>query len=289
MQRTIALFFSLIISFSALAEPLYWQASKGKLNYLILGSMHVGDDSMHPLPSNITTYLKHSDGLIVETDIRNNSDVTYPRSQLTSQDVLSPKQQKELSGIASLLELNSAQLLQSPPWATALAVQMKQFDYLGYQADKGIDIWLLNQASALNKPVLSLETLQFQIDLIATQENDGEELLISMIDEFDYSEDVTHCLVESWKKGDADKLSKVAKMVEMSPEFERALITDRNRDWATKLTEQKLLPKKNGNYLVVVGALHLVGEQNLIALLKQNGFKVTQRSKSQAAKCDFKL
>lgn len=50
-----------VLAFSArqaVAEPLYWQAKKGELTLTILGSVHVGDESMYPLPSAITDTLK---------------------------------------------------------------------------------------------------------------------------------------------------------------------------------------------------------------------------------------
>ena len=59
----------------ALAEPLYWQAKKDDLTLTILGSVHVGDESMYPLPKQITDTLKESDGLIIETDIRKSEGV----------------------------------------------------------------------------------------------------------------------------------------------------------------------------------------------------------------------
>jgi uncharacterized protein YbaP (TraB family) len=58
-----------------------------------------------------------------------------------------------------------------------------------------------------------------------------------------------------------------------SPEISRALVTDRNRSWMTRL--DKMLNDKQ-DYLVIVGAMHLVGKDGLVELLKQRGFKVVQ-------------
>ena len=259
-----ALFVSQIISQTAMAEPLYWQASKGKLNYLLVGSVHVGDDSMYPLPNPITTFLQHADGIIVETDIRNNQNVRYPVATTLSHEVLSAQQQKELLGIANLLNLNGSQLLQTPPWATAIAIQMKQMEYLGYKAQDGVDLWLLSQAARQDKPVLSLESMQFQVDLLTQQENGGAELLTSTIEQFDHSENAIHCLIKSWKSGDLKKLNEFATLTEMSSEFEQAFIYERNKDWANKLARKNWLPRKKGNYLVVVGTLHLIGRDSLL-------------------------
>ncbi|EGU39873.1 hypothetical protein VII00023_14166 [Vibrio ichthyoenteri ATCC 700023] len=288
MTRLLCFIATLLFSQLSSAEPLYWQASKGKLNLLLVGSVHVGDADMYPLPNAITTFLKHSDGIILEADIRDQNNIQYPQTNVLSQDVLTKQQQKELIGIANLLNLNGQQLLKTPPWASALALQMKQIEYLGYKPQDGVDMWLLSQAVSQGKPVLALETLQFQIDLLTQQKNGGKELLTNAIEQFDHSENAMHCLIKSWKHGDIAKLNQFAAFSEMSPEFEQQFIYQRNHDWAYKLASGSILPKKQGNYLVVVGTLHLIGRDSLVSLLRNKGFTVTQRSTSSNANCEFK-
>ncbi|WP_162046927.1 TraB/GumN family protein [Vibrio taketomensis] len=278
----------LMVASSVSAEPLYWQASKGNLNYLIVGSVHVGDDSMYPLPVNVTTFLQHSDGIVLEADIRHTGNVRYPIAQKTTAQVLDQQGEQELTGIAHLLGLDPQALLLSPPWASALTVQIKQMEYLGYKPQDGVDVQLMSMAASQNKPVYSLESLQFQIDLLANLDNDGEELLTSAVEQFDHNEGATHCLIESWKRGDSVKLQEFAKLGDMSPKMENDFIYQRNHDWADKLSKATMFPERRGNYLVVVGTLHLVGRDNLPLLLKQRGFNVTQRSKSETATCEFK-
>ncbi|MDC5841356.1 TraB/GumN family protein [Vibrio europaeus] len=278
----------LVLSASIQAEPLIWNLEKGELQYTVIGSVHVGDKSMYPLPEIVFKRLKTSQGLIVETDIRQNNGIKYPPTTLVSKDVLSTEQQNELIGISNLLELNANELLHTPPWATALAIQMRQIEYLGYSASDGVDTRLAYKATLWDKPVLSLESLQFQIDLLTGQKESGKELLISAIEEFDHSEDATHCLIESWKAGDMSKLEEFASLTQMSADFEKSFLIDRNLDWAEKLSTPKWLPKAKGAYVIVVGTLHLIGEQSVLQLLKDEGFKVTQLSNSKASNCEFK-
>lgn len=287
MRNLLLILFASCLASAVSAEPLFWHAQKGKLHYYILGSVHVGDESMYPLPKKVMDKLQLSDGLIVETDIRKSQGVTYPPIKLLSKDVLDKKQQDELIGLANLLEMDATQLLNSPPWATALAVQMKQIEYLGYKAAHGVDGHLVNKATFQNTPVLSLESLQSQIDLLTGQKQSGKELLVSVIDEFDHSEEATVCLIKSWQAGDLEKLNEFASLTEMSPEFEYAFLTERNINWAKQLATPSWSKEKEGSYLMVVGTLHLVGENSVIDLLKQDGFKVTQLSKSEPALCEF--
>ncbi|MEZ9536225.1 TraB/GumN family protein [Vibrio splendidus] len=281
-----------VLAFSAkqaAAEPLYWQAKKDDLTLTILGSVHVGDESMYPLPAQITDTLKQSDGLIVETDIRKTEGVVYPTTTVTTGDVLNKEQKQLLASISKSLDMPTQQLLGSPPWATSLSIQMQQLKKLGYGSASGVDATLAYKATTQDVPVISLEPLQFQIDLIAGQKDSGKEWLVSSLDEFDQTDRVVHCLIESWKAGDVAKLEEFAKLSEMPSELEKAFLTDRNIDWANKLSANDWKLDSKGHYVLVVGTLHLIGEGNLLQLLEDKGFNVTKQSQSQQAQCQFEV
>jgi uncharacterized protein YbaP (TraB family) len=57
------------------------------------------------------------------------------------------------------------------------------------------------------------------------------------------------------------------------PSLYRPLVSDRNQHWLPQVEE---LLNGPGNALIVVGALHLVGEGGLLELLRKKGYKVTQ-------------
>ncbi len=71
---------------------------------------------------------------------------------------------------------------------------------MGYQADRGIDLYFMQQAEQHQLPILSLETLQFQVDLLAHLPNSGQELLVSLLDEWENNTQLTECMIGSWKK-----------------------------------------------------------------------------------------
>nr|WP_274700249.1 TraB/GumN family protein [Vibrio aestuarianus] len=279
--------FSLLFSMAINAEPLYWLAKKENQTLFIVGSIHVGDESMYPLPQAVTQFLEHSDGLVMETDVRKTAGITYPPTQHLSKDILNMQQLSKLITIAKPLGLNAENLKYSPPWITALQLQQAQWSLLGYVPDDGVDMRLMYKATINNKPIFSLEELQFQIDLLANQPQGGKEFLTSILDEWDNSEQGLHCLIESWTAGDQHKLIQFAELEQMSEEMVDAFITQRNNAWADKLSSDYFLPNKDGNYLVVVGTLHLVGKHNLLDLLTAKGFAVQRLSTSQTASCDF--
>ncbi|ENM5757397.1 TraB/GumN family protein [Vibrio mimicus] len=283
------IFISLLLLFTQTlhAEPLFWSATKGTTQLLIMGSLHVGRDDLYPLPKEAEQALKHSAGLVVETDIRTGSAAIPASSTVSSEQVLSDEQLFVLDSIAQQLGLNGQQLRQLPPWSASLLIQMRFFAELGYQAERGIDLYFMRQAEQQQIPVLGLETLQFQLDLLAGLPNSGEELLVSLIKDWEINAKLTECMIQSWKNGDQDKLLEVAKLSEMSPELEHKMLIARNQDWAEKLSQTSLLPEQDKPYLVVVGTLHLVGEQSLLAQLKKKGFSIKQLNQSTEANCSF--
>ena len=82
-------------------------------------------------------------------------------------------------------------------------------------------------------------------------------------------------LVNAWRRGDENKLSSLLqKEMAGHEQFYDVLIYQRNKRWINQLTN--LLENGDDNYLVAVGALHLVGDNGVVALLRKAGYKVSR-------------
>ena len=80
-------------------------------------------------------------------------------------------------------------------------------------------------------------------------------------------------MVDYWRRGDAEGLARLVIEDELKkyPEFadlHRRMFDDRNRAMTGKVLEMQ---QKGGTYFVVVGAGHLVGDQGIVAMLKERG------------------
>jgi uncharacterized protein YbaP (TraB family) len=81
-------------------------------------------------------------------------------------------------------------------------------------------------------------------------------------------------VLSAWRQGDAPRMAALlSNEYRAFPALYRPLVTDRNQHWLPQVEE---LLKGHGNSLVVVGALHLVGEGGLLELLHKKGYKITQ-------------
>jgi hypothetical protein len=81
-------------------------------------------------------------------------------------------------------------------------------------------------------------------------------------------------LILAWRSGDIDYLGQtLLDDVSGHPELYETIVASRNRLWADTIDE---LLERDEDYLVVVGALHLVGEDGVPQLLQRRGVKIEQ-------------
>ena len=90
-------------------------------------------------------------------------------------------------------------------------------------------------------------------------------------------------LYSAWKSGDAEKLAEFSDSEEegmtadekkLYDEYNKAMLVDRNIGMVEK-AEQYMNEGKNTFY--VVGAMHMVGKDGIVELLKANGYTVTKK------------
>ncbi len=265
------------------AEPVYWVAQKQQVQLLLLGSIHVGNASMYPLPSPVMTFLDNSDGFVSEIDLTNESTPTLPRSKLSTRQALDTQQTQRLTTLLKQHRLPIEAMLSSPPWLTAMSLQMKQINSLGYHGEYGVDKVLTEQAVKLNIPMYPLETIDFQLNMLNSLPNNGAPLLSELLEQWEYADDLFECQIESWKNGDKESLANLLDSEDYDETMISMLLGNRNKAWAKQL-DSGLLPS-SGKFFVVVGALHLMGEDNLLMLMEQQGWQIEQLSHSQPTSC----
>ncbi|MDA9557189.1 TraB/GumN family protein [Vibrio sp.] len=289
-MRILLLLVSLLFSHFSFSEPSFWSAKKGNIDLMIIGSVHVGNAGMYPLPKPILNHLKESKGLIVEIDPTDIQGLSLPSPKIRSMQILNEQQRKELINISEDLALPKQHLLNSPPWSSAITIQQKQWQLFGYTSEFGVDNHFIQSALNNAVPLLPLETTQFQLGLFTTMKQEGAALLLITLDEYKDGKLPFDCLINSWKRGDDDDLSALLTQSDMPEDIANSLIYNRNKDWSDKLSDANFYSSVQGHikktkntaqpdkYTMVVGALHLVGKDNVLQLLTEKGFTVLKRS-----------
>jgi uncharacterized protein YbaP (TraB family) len=102
-----------------------------------------------------------------------------------------------------------------------------------------------------------------------------ESFLKQTMEDLAVIESMVSDMVNSWQTGDVNALGSILNMSfnEHRDMYDR-LMVQRNKKWASRIEE---LLNQDGNVLVIVGAGHLVGDENLLQLLRKKGYKIEQR------------
>jgi uncharacterized protein YbaP (TraB family) len=133
----------------------------------------------------------------------------------------------------------------------------------------GMDKYLQNLGRTKGKQIGGLETMDYQLNLLyGSSLKDQAEALMEMVRKGN-SKELLIELTEAYKTQDLKLLWKIFQE-QMTPYEYEALVTVRNHNWIEQMVE--LIPAQSS--LFVVGSGHLLGDDGLITLLKDRGFKV---------------
>jgi uncharacterized protein len=258
---------------------------KGHGNQLVLlGSVHVLKPEANQLPAEALQAYARAAAVVMEMDLNavkpedmmvsTASIGTLPEGQ-TLEGVLGPELHARFAAQARADGLEAAMLEHLQPWLAALMLDQVQMAHLGYEAASGVDQQFAQRAAADHKRIIGLETAEQQLGLFAHLSlAQQQRYLRYTLDEHDRAAGELTAMVAAWQAGDTRTLEKLlAEGFDDFPDLYRTLTTERNRRWM-----DTLVPLLNGtqDYLVVVGALHLVGKDGLVALLRERGFSVEQ-------------
>ena len=282
MTARLAATIALLFTTTASADPAAWRIegpAGGTLT--LLGSMHYLRDRDHPLPDLVDRLYAAADRVVMELDLDDIDPAelqggflaaaTLPASEHLT-DVLPQPLYAQARERAAALGIDLSLLDRFEPWFVAVTLLDAGMARLGYRADRGVEQYLLGLAARDGKQVTGLETIAAQIsafDRLSRQ--DQSALLEQTIDELDSAEAVMGAMVSAWREG---KLAALADslMADFNgfPDLYASLVVDRNAHWAEAL---KMMLAERQDTLVVVGALHLVGANNLIGMLEASGYE----------------
>jgi hypothetical protein len=145
----------------------------------------------------------------------------------------------------------------------------------GFTTEHGVEQQFVDRALADRKPILGLETPAEQFAMLASLSlPDQKRFLLKTLEDSAEAETRLEQLLQAWRTGDTATLAgELSREFEAFPELYRPLTEDRNRAWVERLVALLSGPD---DCLVVVGALHLVGRNSVVDLLRQRGYAVTR-------------
>ncbi|MGV3509933.1 MAG: TraB/GumN family protein [Sphingobacteriaceae bacterium] len=133
-----------------------------------------------------------------------------------------------------------------------------------------IDKYFQTEAIKANKQVIGLETLAEQGTILFDSPLERQKaLLLKTVRESDRMIEESNELFEQYKRQDLEAIEKAFFQNEdYTPEEMNTLLAKRNKTWMTKIPALM----SDGPVFFAIGAGHLVGDEGLIALLKEEGY-----------------
>ncbi|MBC8027562.1 MAG: TraB/GumN family protein [Steroidobacteraceae bacterium] len=252
---------------------------KGKTNTVYLaGSVHALPKEHSEFPPALERAYAAADAIVMEVDLDDLDPLeavqfittkgTLPAGQTLEQIV--GKKYSSVAALADSLEVPEVAIAKLEPWAAAMVLTQFALMKSGFEAELGIDMQLVGRARADGKKIDGLETVVDQLSVFDDRSfaEQTQFLLDSTEDAPELPDDLDR-LVAAWRTGDLAALEKeFLKERARTPALYDALLGARNRKWVPQI---EALLDDDRDYLVVVGALHFVGDDGLIALLGKAG------------------
>lgn len=269
---------------SAYAGAPVWKVSKDGNQLFVAGTIHVLSKTDYPLPTAFETAYQQAALVVLETDLQQMKSPQVQQKLLqtmvyndgrTLQQVLNRQTFAELEQYLAGRGIPAAAFQRFKPGLLALTLTMIELQRLGL-GEVGVDAVYHAKALADRKQLGQLETVEQQLGFIASLgEGQEDEMISHTLRDLKDLPAVMQSLKVSWRGGDIrtlDQLS-LAPLKSGFPALYDKLIVARNQAWIPQL--EALLKTKEVE-LVLVGALHLAGDEGVLALLAKRGYTIQQ-------------
>ncbi len=281
----LAIFLSSVQPANAEESTFLWEIESPNNTVYLLGSIHLLRATDYPLPRSIQAAFDDAETVVFEIDIADSESPqtleTFVRAALPDSpeevlpNALDDKTYRLAEETAAEMGIPFTGFQGFEPWAFYLSVTGFQALHLGFEPQYGVDAYFFNQANQANKTVLALETVEEQLGFFDTLPVSVQaDLVEQTILELDTFETSIETMVDAWKSGDIIEFERVTLdgFVDF-PEAYEALLVQRNQNW---LPDIESFINQSEDYLVIVGAAHLVGEDSVIKLLQDKDYTVQQ-------------
>lgn len=274
-------------------KGIFWKIEKAGLKpSWLLGTMHVSDSRVLTMPKGVAEAVAATDTIVVESDeilddkkaaaaLFTNPSLMMITDGSTISQHLSPEDNAKLEAGLKERGIALAAVSRMQPWLIASSFEMTGCEVRRKTAGaKFLDQKLASDAAAEGKQVKGLETLAEQAKAMSDLPIALHlKSLIQTLELGDKINDVNETMTDLYLTGNIGAMIPMLKAVapdqnitdDDTSAFEQRIILDRNKVMAER--SAPILDK--GNAFIAVGALHLVGDRGLVALLRKQGFTVT--------------
>ena len=264
-------------SVAKFSNAVLWKVTKaGKSSSYVFGTIHVSDPRITNLPEPVKFALNNSDTFVMEAlptpeEALALSQMMFYADGTTLKDYLDDELFQRIAKVLSIFQL--------PIEATAVLKPWAAFLIMNYPADNmmPLDLKLLEIATSQGARTMGLETLSEQGAIFSGMTLDKQlRLLLDTVCNYDLVNQGIEEMKEFYLQRDLNGLLNASAQHPYADEpvykeLNKKLLTDRNKIMIDRM--QSVL--QEGGAFIAIGALHLPGNDGVIAGLSQQGYKIT--------------
>jgi uncharacterized protein YbaP (TraB family) len=266
-----------------------WQVDGERNRVYLLGSIHLLRQQDYPLPAGFDSVYEDAEKLIMELDM---DDMDPVESQAlanqmgliqdgrTLKDLLGEETYAEAESLAEASQVPISLLAGAEPWFAAMNVEVMLLMRMGFNPNHGVETYFQEKAVADGKEILGLETMRQQLEFLDGLSAQAQrDMFMQSLSEGAELREIMDATIAAWRTGDVDFMeSELLGDMAQYAELNEVIVGERNIDWTVQI---EALLDDDIDYLVVVGALHLVGDEGVPGLLEARGHAVTQLTESE--------
>ncbi len=265
--------------------PLLWKVSDKDNAVYLLGSFHLLRPSDYPLSPDVDAAFADAERVMFELSPEEMRSNALPQLMMqaairtdgkTLQQELDAATWTRLETWAGKNAVPLASFQSFEPWFVGLTISIVEMTKQGLDSKLGLDNHFMDKAVAAGKPTGGLERVQEQIGVLDGMDaTEQRQFIAEALEEADKGAAETDRLHAAWRRGDAEGLwsRMAAEMRKQYPRLYRRINVERNDAWVPKIG-QILDQPGDDDALVVVGALHLLGEDGVVEKLRAQGYTV---------------
>lgn len=272
--------------------PFLWKIEGEKTSYLY-GTIHVTDERVLRIPTIVERAIDEVDFYYAETaigeiDSLKALEFSFLPKDKTLRDVLPADVYKKLDSYLiskgiSILKFSQLKVEVVVFFLIYLEAEQLETDYF-------LDSYLYEIALRKGKTVGGIETIEESSEFFNTLTADEKTRWLNLtLDDFKKNNgSELDIFIQSYLTGDEDELleSSIEEHIEdkeLEDKIEKILLTDRNKNMANRIARKV---KAGESSFFAFGAAHFLGEESVVALLKEQGLKVTRIPFGKEGKCD---
>jgi uncharacterized protein YbaP (TraB family) len=200
----------------AAAESLLWEVKSPTATVFLFGSIHLAKSDLYPLDAAIEDSFAKSSNLVLELNPLTVDQMKLQQEILakamydgdkTIKDDLSEEVYGMLEEYLKKEGLPVEGFIKLKPAMLSITISSLKLIKEGFSPDQGIDIYFAKKAGK-DKPILELETVQQQMDMIFNLPDPNLFLKYTLVDSSKTGGQVDE-IIKLWKAGDAGKINEV--------------------------------------------------------------------------------